>query len=88
MIVEQGRTESKRRQVQGIKTAKANDVYKERPKLYSADAKDPQHRLVYKNIVKNLKNEVAILKIAKDYNIMRQTVYRIKKGLKMLAEQK
>ena len=37
MIAEQERTESKRRQAQGIKIAKANGVYKDRPKLYSAD---------------------------------------------------
>ncbi|HFQ3916566.1 TPA: recombinase family protein [Enterococcus faecium] len=42
MIAEQERTESKRRQAQGIKIAKANGVYKGRPKLYSADAKDPK----------------------------------------------
>ncbi|OOL58280.1 resolvase, partial [Enterococcus faecium] len=53
MIAEQERTESKRRQAQGIKIAKANGVYKG-PKLYSANAKDPQRRLVYKNIVEDL----------------------------------
>ncbi|HAQ6472656.1 TPA: recombinase family protein [Enterococcus faecium] len=80
MIAEQERTESKRRQAQGIKIAKANGVYKGRPKLYSANAKDPQRRrLVYKNIVEDLKKGVAIAKIAKDYNVTRQTVYRIKK---------
>jgi len=58
---------------------KANGGYKRRHKLYSADTKDSQRRLIYKNVVKDLKNEVAISKIAKDYNIARQTVYRIKK---------
>ncbi|NTJ98358.1 helix-turn-helix domain-containing protein [Enterococcus faecium] len=56
-----------------------NGVYKGRPKLYSDNAKDPKRRLVYKNIVVDLKNGVAISKIAKDYNVIRQTVYRIKK---------
>lgn len=78
MIAEQERKESKRRQAQGIKIAKANGVYKGRPKLYSADTKDSQRRLVYKSIVEDLENGVAISKIAKDYNITRQTVYRIK----------
>ncbi|HAR1790035.1 TPA: recombinase family protein [Enterococcus faecium] len=36
MIAEQERTESKRRQAQGIKIAKANGVYKGRPKLYGS----------------------------------------------------
>ncbi|MGM9904442.1 MAG: recombinase family protein [Enterococcus sp.] len=60
MIAEKERTESKRCQAQGIKIAKANSVYKGRPKLYSADTKDPQRRLVYKSIVQYLENGVAI----------------------------
>ncbi|WP_277904788.1 recombinase family protein [Enterococcus lactis] len=81
MIAEQERTESKRRQTQGIKIAKANGVYKGRPKLYSANTKDPQRRLVYRSIIQDLENGVAISKIATDYNVTRQTVYRIKKEL-------
>lgn len=81
MIAEQERTESKRRQAQGIKIAKANGVYKGRPKLYSTDTKDPQRRLVYKSIVEDLNKGIAISKIAKNYNVTRQTVYRIKKEL-------
>ncbi|EGP5499429.1 recombinase family protein [Enterococcus faecium] len=81
MIAEQERTESKRRQAQGIKIAKANGVYKGRPKLYSANTKDPQRRLVYRSIVQDQENGVAISKIATDYNVTRQTVYRIKKEL-------
>lgn len=84
MIAEQERTESKRRQTQGIKIAKANGVYKGRPKLYSADAKDPQRRLVYRSIVQDLENGVAISKIATDYNVTRQTIYRIKKEIDQL----
>lgn len=71
----------KKSDTQGIKIAKENGVYKGRPKLYSADTKTPQRRLVYENIVKDLNNRVAISKIARDYNITRQTVYRIKKEL-------
>ena len=82
MIAEQERTESKRRQAQGIKIAKANGVYKGRPKLYSADTKDPQRRLVYKSIVQDLENGIAISKIAREYNVTRQTVYRVKKEQK------
>jgi DNA invertase Pin-like site-specific DNA recombinase len=78
MIAEQERTESKRRQAQGIKIAKANGVYKGRPKLYSADTKNPQRRLVYENIIKE---GISISKIAKNYNVTRQTIYRIKKEL-------
>lgn len=81
MIAEQERTESKRRQAQGIKIAKANGVYKGRPKLYSAETKDPQRRLVYKSIVQDLEEGIAISKISKDYNVTRQTIYRIKNEL-------
>jgi len=71
MIAEQERTESKRRQAQGIKLAKANGVYKDRPTLYSADAKALQRRLVYKSIVEDLNQGIAISTIATDYNITR-----------------
>lgn len=79
MIAEQERAESKRRQAQGIKIAKTNGVYKGRPKLYSPTAKDPQKRVIYHKVIEDLTNNVAISKIAKDYGITRQTVYRIKK---------
>lgn len=85
MIAEQEHTESKRRQAQGIKIAKANGVYKGRPKLYSADTKNPQRRLVYQSIVKDLSEGIAISKIAKDYEVTRQTVYRIKKDVEQIT---
>ena len=78
MISEQERNESKRRQAQGIKVAKEKGIYKGRPVLYSPDAKDPQKRLVYHRVVEMLKQGVSISKIAKEVNITRQTVYRIK----------
>ena len=78
MIAEQEWTESKRLQSQGNKIAKANGVYKGLPKLYSADTKDPQGRLVYKSIVQDLENGVAISKIARNHNVTRQTIYRVK----------
>ncbi|HAQ0414319.1 TPA: helix-turn-helix domain-containing protein, partial [Enterococcus faecium] len=43
--------------------------------------KDPQRRLVYKSIVEDLNQGIAISKTAKNYNITRQTVYRIKNDL-------
>jgi hypothetical protein len=53
------------------------------PLLYSPNAKDPQKRVIYHRVVKILKEDKAISKIAKEVNITRQTVYRIKldKGL-------
>ncbi|MGM7693060.1 recombinase family protein [Staphylococcus saprophyticus] len=83
MISEQERNESKRRQAQGIKVAKEKGIYKGRPVLYSPNAKDPQKRVIYHRVVEMLEEGQAISKIAKEVNITRQTVYRIKhdKGL-------
>lgn len=83
MVSEQERNESKRRQAQGIQVAKDKGVYKGRPLLYSPNAKDPQKRIIYHCIVEMLEEGKVISKIAKEVNITRQTVYRIKhdKGL-------
>lgn len=81
MIAEQERSESKRRQAQGIKLAKSKGIYKGRPTLYSPNAKDPQKRLVYYRVVSQLNEGIAISQIAKEVGITRQTIYRIKKEL-------
>ena len=73
MVSEQERNESKRRQAQGIQIAKER-----RPLLYSPNAKDPQKRIIYHKVVEMLEEGKAISKIAKEVNITRQTVYRIK----------
>ncbi|MDU7187778.1 MAG: helix-turn-helix domain-containing protein, partial [Klebsiella sp.] len=58
--------------------AKEKGVYKGRPLLYSPNAKDPQKRVIYHRVVEMLEEGKAISKIAKEVNITRQTVYRIK----------
>lgn len=78
MVSEQERNESKRRQAQGIQIAKEKGVYRGRPLLYSPNAKDPQKRIIYHRVVEMLKEGKAISKIAKEVNITRQTIYRIK----------
>ena len=85
MVSEQERNESKRRQAQGIQVAKEKGVYKGRPLLYSPNAKDPQKRVIYHRVVEMLEEGQAISKIAKEVNITRQTVYRIKhdKGFRL-----
>lgn len=82
MMAEQERTESKRRQKQGIILGKQRGVYQGRPTLYAPNAKDPQKRIIYQNIVRSLDEGVAIAKIARANNVTRQTVYRIKKEQK------
>ena len=61
-----------------LKLRKENGVYKGRPLLYSPNAKDPQKRIIYHRVVEMLEEGQAISKIAKEVNITRQTVYRIK----------
>lgn len=78
MVSEQERNESKRRQAQGIQVSKDKGVYKGRPLLYSPNAKNPQKRVIYHRVVEMLEEGKAISKIAKEVNITRQTVYRIK----------
>ncbi|MEB4820032.1 recombinase family protein, partial [Bacillus thuringiensis] len=60
MIAEQERTETKRRQAQGISLAKQKGVYKGRPTIYSPTAKDPQKRLVYNRVIEMLNDGEAI----------------------------
>jgi DNA invertase Pin-like site-specific DNA recombinase len=81
MIAEQERTETKRRQAQGISIAKQKGVYKGRPTIYSPTAKDPQKRLVYNQVFEMLNDGEAISHIAKENGITRQTVYRIKNAM-------
>ncbi|WP_047561104.1 helix-turn-helix domain-containing protein, partial [Staphylococcus schweitzeri] len=58
--------------------AKEKGVYKGRPLLYSPNAKDPQKRIIYHRVVEMLEEGQSISKIAKEVNITRQTIYRIK----------
>ncbi|PEA86019.1 recombinase family protein [Bacillus thuringiensis] len=81
MIAEQERTETKRRQAQGISIAKQKGIYKGRPTIYSPTAKDPQKRLVYNRVIEMLNDGEAISHIARENGITRQTVYRIKRAL-------
>lgn len=81
MIAERERTESKRRQAQGIAIAKEKGVYQGRPKLYSAEAKDPQKQAVYHQMVRMLNDGLPIKEIAEKNRVTRTTVYRIKKEL-------
>jgi DNA invertase Pin-like site-specific DNA recombinase len=82
MIAEKERTESKRRQAQGIKIAKEKGVYKGRPTLYGPGARDPQKQAVYYQIVQMLNSGLPIKKVVKrTARLTRPTVYRIQKEL-------
>lgn len=75
----QKRNESKRRQAKELKQLKKKVYIKGRTLLYSTNAKDPQKRIIYHRVVEMLEEGQAISKIAKEVNITRQTVYRIKR---------
>ena len=77
MVSEQERNESKRRQAQEFKLRRKK-AYIKGALLYSPNAKDPQKRIIYHRVVEMLEEGKAISKIAKEVNITRQTVYRIK----------
>ena len=83
MVSEQERNENKRRQAQGIQVAKEKVYIKGIRYFIQRMLKDPQKRIIYHRVVEMLEEGQAISKIAKEVNITRQTVYRIKhdKGL-------
>lgn len=74
------RLENKRKQLQGIEIAKKNGVYagKGRRPAYGTNAKDRQKRLVYQSMIDKLNKGKAISRIAKELDISRPTVYKIK----------
>ena len=61
-----------------FKLRKKKVCIKDGPLLYSPNAKDPQKRIIYHRVIEMLEEGQAISKIAKEVNITRQTVYRIK----------
>lgn len=87
MIAERERLESKRRQAQGIAIAKEKGIYKGRPILYAADAKDPQKQAVYHQIVRMLEEGLPIKHIAEKNRVTRPTIYRIKEDLAMMTKE-
>ncbi|SUJ50629.1 putative transposon Tn552 DNA-invertase bin3 [Staphylococcus aureus] len=78
MVSEQERNESKRRQAQGIQLRKKKAYIKGVLCFIHRTRKDPQKRVIYHRVVEMLEEGQAISKIAKEVNITRQTVYRIK----------
>lgn len=81
MVAEQERLESKRRQAQGIKLAKAKGIYKGKAKIYRADTKNLEHKRTYLSIVDALNQGLRISEIARLHGVTRQTVYRIRSDI-------
>lgn len=81
MVAEQERLESKRRQAQGIKLAKAKGIYKGKTKIYRVDTKNFEHKRTYLSIVDALNQGLRISEIARLHDVTRQTVYRIRSDI-------
>lgn len=80
-IAENEREKTLARQKQGIAIAKEKGVYRGKPLEYSANAKDKKKRIIYNNIIKELSAGTPLVKIAKDNDVSRNLIYRIKKDL-------
>lgn len=57
-----------------------------RPKKYSQDAKNPEDREVYFNVINMLNNDIPIKRISEILNISRNTIYVIKEEMKNHTE--
>ena len=57
-----------------------NTGYKGRPTEYAPNSKNPQKRLVYQTVVKQLKQGDTVAEIATENGLSRPTVYKIKKA--------
>ena len=77
MVSEQERNESKRRQAQGIQVAKEKAYIKGALTLFTK-CQRPTETYYLSSRGGNVRRRKAISKIAKEVNITRQTVYRIK----------
>lgn len=80
-IAENEREKTLERQKQGIAIAKEKGVYKGKPLEYSPNSKDKKKRIIYNNIVTELKAGTPIVKIAKDNDVSRNLIYRIRKEI-------
>lgn len=79
-MVDEERERIKIAQQEGIKIAKKNGKYKGRPIKYHANATG-KDKIIYNEIVKNIKTEKSVMDIHKDLGVSRNTVYRIKDEL-------
>lgn len=79
-VVEEERERSKIAQQEGIKIAKENGKYKGRPTKYHTNATG-KDKIIYNEIVKNIKTGKSVMDIHKNIGISRNTIYKIKKEL-------
>lgn len=80
-MAEQERLNLLERQRQGIEIAKREGRYKGRPTKYAPHAKG-QDRLIYDAVVRLLDEGETIAQIARETDLSRNTIYKIKNSLK------
>lgn len=68
-------------QRQGIELAKKRGVYRGKQFEYSENAKNPQKRFIYNEIVRMLDEDISVMEIAKRTGTSRSLIYRIKRRL-------
>ena len=68
-------------QRQGIELAKKRGVYRGKQFEYSENAKNPQKRFIYNEIVRMLDEDISVMEIAKRTGASRSLIYRIKRRL-------
>lgn len=79
---ENERNEIRRKQAQGISVGKEKGIYKGRPKKYSPTASNKHDRFVYEKVVTYLTEGKAVKEIARETNVNKRTVYRIRNEMK------
>lgn len=85
-VAETERKKMLERQAQGIAVAKAKGIYKGKPLEYGPNVKDKQKRVIYFNIVEDLKSGDGVMTIVKRYGVSRGLVYRIKGELDIASD--
>lgn len=81
-VAQNEREKIRERQRQGIELAKSRGVYRGGTIKYGPDAKNPQNRIVWEQVVKMLKSkQYPISYIARTTGLSRTQVYRIKNRL-------
>ncbi|MGY3185957.1 helix-turn-helix domain-containing protein [Lysinibacillus sp. TE18511] len=79
-MVEEERNRIKTAQREGVAIAKERGAFKGKPRKYHAEAK-AKDRLVYKEVVRLLKQNVSVMNIHRETGLARNTIYAIKREI-------
>lgn len=85
--VEEERNRIREAQQEGIAIAKGKGKFKGRPIKYHENAKNPQDRLVYNEIIKMISVGESVIDISKKTGVTRRTIYNIKGRIEKYSEE-